>query len=43
MSEYQYYEFRAINEPLTAKQEATLRKSSSRAIITSSRFAVAYA
>ena len=42
MSEYQYYEFQAIDRPLTAQEQATLRKYSSRATITSSRFAVDY-
>lgn len=34
MSEYQYYEFIAIDEPLTPKQMAELRSRSSRASIT---------
>ncbi|MGB5457381.1 MAG: hypothetical protein WBO93_04465, partial [Gammaproteobacteria bacterium] len=34
MSEYQYYEFIAIDEPLTPKQIAELRACSSRANIT---------
>ncbi|AMO68649.1 hypothetical protein DOK_09606 [gamma proteobacterium BDW918] len=38
MSEYQYYEFIAIDEPLTSKQMAELRSCSSRAHITSSSF-----
>jgi hypothetical protein len=38
MSEYQYYEFVAIDRPLTAKQMAELRAISTRAEITSSRF-----
>lgn len=38
MSEYQYYEFVAIDEPLTSKQMAELRAYSSRASITSTRF-----
>ena len=42
MSEYQYYEFKAIDRPLTVQEQATLRKYSSRATITSSRFAVDY-
>jgi hypothetical protein len=42
MSEYQYYEFQAIDRPLTAQEQAALRKCSSRATITSSRFAVEY-
>lgn len=38
MSEYQYYEFVAIDEPLTPKQMAELRARSSRARITLTRF-----
>lgn len=38
MSEYQYYEFVAIDEPLTPKQMAELRSRSSRASITSTSF-----
>ena len=38
MSEYQYYEFIAIDEPLTPKQMAELRSRSSRAIITPTSF-----
>lgn len=38
MSEYQYYEFVAIDEPLTPKQMAELRARSSRATITSTGF-----
>ncbi|MFS8068561.1 MAG: hypothetical protein ACMG6S_19550 [Byssovorax sp.] len=38
MSEYQYYEFVAIDRPLTTKQMAELRAISTRAEITSSRF-----
>jgi len=38
MSEYQYYEFIAIDEPLTAKQMAELRACSTRANITPSSF-----
>ncbi|MHB1076257.1 OmpH/Skp family outer membrane protein [Thiobacillus sp.] len=38
MSEYQYYEFVAIDEPLTLKQMAELRACSSRASITPTRF-----
>ncbi len=38
MSEYQYYEFVAIDEPLTWKQMAELRACSSRASITPTRF-----
>ena len=36
MSEYQYYEFVAIDEPLTPAQMAGLRSRSSRAAITAS-------
>ncbi|MEW6745108.1 MAG: hypothetical protein AB1486_20325 [Planctomycetota bacterium] len=42
MSEYQYYEFQAIDRPLTAQEQAALRNYSSRATITSSRFQVDY-
>jgi len=42
MSEYQYYEFLAIDRPLTDQEQGTLRKYSSRATITSSRFVVNY-
>lgn len=38
MSEYQYYEFIAIDEPLTPKQVAELRSRSSRASITPTSF-----
>ncbi len=38
MSEYQYYEFVAIDQPLTPKQMAELRSRSSRAIITPTSF-----
>ncbi len=38
MSEYQYYEFVAIDEPLTPKQMAELRALSSRACITPTSF-----
>ena len=38
MSEYQYYEFVAIDEPLTPEQVAELRACSSRASITATRF-----
>jgi hypothetical protein len=37
MSEYQYYEFLAIDRPLTARQVAALRAYSTRATITSTR------
>ena len=42
MSEYQYYEFLAIDKPLTDAQRAELRKLSSRAEITSTRFTNEY-
>src|SRR3954463_13825042 len=38
MSEYQYYEFQAIDRPLTESEMRELRSCSSRATITSSRF-----
>jgi hypothetical protein len=38
MSEYQYYDFRAIDRPLTSTQRAELRKLSTRAEISSTRF-----
>ena len=38
MSEYQYYEFAAVDRPLTLQQQAELRHWSSRATISSSRF-----
>jgi len=38
MSEYQYYEFVAIDEPLTPTQMAELRSRSSRASITPTSF-----
>ncbi|MBK1648366.1 hypothetical protein [Rhabdochromatium marinum] len=38
MSEYQYYEFQAIDRPLTREEMAELRRYSTRAEITSSRF-----
>src|SRR3974390_2716254 len=37
VSEYQYYEFRALNKPLTKQQQKELRSLSSRAEITSVR------
>jgi len=43
MSEYQYYEFQAIDWPLTAKEMSELRSYSSRARITSTRFVNDYA
>ena len=42
MSEYQYYEFLALDRPLTDKQRAELRKLSSRADITATRFVNEY-
>src|SRR5438105_7787541 len=38
MSEYQYYEFQAIDRPLTEKEMADLRRYSSRARITPTSF-----
>ena len=38
MSEYQYYDFRAIDRPLTSSQRAELGKISTRAEISSTRF-----
>jgi hypothetical protein len=42
MSEYQYYEFRAVDRPLDAAARAALRDISSRAQITASSFANEY-
>ena len=42
MSEYQYYEFLALDKPLTNEQRAELRKLSSRAEITATRFVNEY-
>jgi hypothetical protein len=42
MSEYQYYEFRAVEEPLTAEQLKAVRAFSSRAEITPTSFTVTY-
>src|SRR5688500_5855403 len=42
MSEYQYYEFRAVDTPLTAKQMRELRAISTRAEITPTRFTNEY-
>ena len=42
MSEYQYYEFLALDKPLTDRQRAELRKLSSRAEITATRFVNEY-
>lgn len=38
MSEYQYYEFQALDRPLTESEMRALRSSSTRATITSTRF-----
>ena len=38
MSEYQYYDFRAIDRPLTKKEMAELRSISTRAAITTTSF-----
>jgi hypothetical protein len=42
MSEYQYYEFRAIERPLTQQQVGELRRYSSHAEITATSFSVEY-
>jgi hypothetical protein len=42
MSEYQYYEFMAVDRSLTAKQQSELRAQSSRATITASSFVNEY-
>jgi hypothetical protein len=42
VSEYQYYEFQAIDRPLTAQEMGKLREYSSRATITPTRFVVDY-
>jgi hypothetical protein len=42
MSEYQYYEFRAVDRPLTSREIASLRAISSRAIITPTSFVNTY-
>jgi hypothetical protein len=42
VSEYQYYEFLALDKPLTDEQRAELRKLSSRAEITATRFVNEY-
>ncbi len=42
MSEYQYYEFRTVDRPLTAKQLAEVRACSSRAAITPTSFVNVY-
>src|SRR5687767_4115088 len=38
MSEYQYFEFQAIDRPLTTREMSELRKVSTRATITPTRF-----
>jgi hypothetical protein len=42
MSEYQYYEFRAIDRPLTAKEQETIQGLSSRAEVSPHRAAFVY-
>src|SRR5215218_7976750 len=42
MSEYQYYEFRAIDRPLTKDEMAEVRKTSTRATITPTSFVNVY-
>ena len=42
MSEYQYYEFRTVDKPLTPQQQAELRSRSSRATITATSFINVY-
>jgi hypothetical protein len=42
MSEYQYYEFAAVDRPLTAEDMRRLRALSSRATITPTRFSNFY-
>jgi FtsZ-interacting cell division protein YlmF len=42
MSEYQYYEFQAIDRPLTDEEQKILRRYSGRARITSTRFVNSY-
>ncbi|MFM0750559.1 hypothetical protein PQQ85_42115, partial [Paraburkholderia sediminicola] len=42
MSEYQHYEFAAVDRPLTASQQAELRSFSTRATITASSFVNEY-
>ncbi len=42
MSEYQYFEFQAVDRPLTSKQMDELRRYSSRAQITPSSFVNVY-
>jgi hypothetical protein len=42
MSEYQYYEFQAIDRPLTKQEMAEVRSLSTRATITPTRFVNVY-
>ena len=42
MSEYQYYEFQAIDRPLTVEQMVELRSISTRATSTATRFTNTY-
>jgi len=42
MSEYQYYEFQAVDRPLTEREMAALRAISTRAAITATRFTNVY-
>jgi hypothetical protein len=42
MSEYQYYEFAAIDRPLTRDEQAELRAISTRALITPASFVNTY-
>lgn len=42
MSEYQYYEFHALDKPLSVAQQAEMRKLSSRVVLTSSSAAFNY-
>jgi hypothetical protein len=42
MSEYQYYEFLAVDRPLTSKEQAELRELSTRAEISATRFTNVY-
>ena len=42
MSEYQYYEFQALDKPLTKQQQKELRSLSSRAEITATSFVNEY-
>jgi hypothetical protein len=42
MSEYQYYEFLALDRPLTQKQRGELRSISTRVEITATRFVNEY-